>query len=643
MGRSSTGRALRRLKPLDVEAVTIDGGFWGERQRINRQATIPIVYRRCRQTGRIDAFRLDWRPGRRRQPHIFWDSDVAKWVEAAALSLTTHPDRRLAGLVDRVVDLIVSAQQPDGYLNTHFTVVEPEKRWCNLRDQHELYCAGHLMEAAVAHFRATGSRRFLDAMARYADYIGSVLGRGRGKKRGYPGHEEIELALVKLSEATGANRFLRLAKYFVDERGRGPHYFDKEARARGDDPHDYRHRTHEVFQAHRPVREQSKVVGHAVRAFYLYSGMADVAALTGDTELLAACRRLWRDATERKMYITGGVGPSAHNEGFTRPYDLPNETAYAETCAAIALVFFAHRMLQIEADGKYADVMERALCNGVPSGVSLDGERFFYVNPLAVAAGATGAGARHQATSRQPWFGTACCPPNIARLIASLGQYVYSVGKAAVYVHLYVAGSGQAEIAGRKVLLTQQTNYPWDGCVHIRVGLDGPATFSLMLRVPGWCKSYTLLVNGKRVAGRSVKGYVRIRRRWQDGDRVELSLAMPVERMAAHPAVGADAGRAALQRGPVVYCLEQCDHDVDVHSIALPKQAKLHTRFDRELLGGTTVIEGEGSACAATGWKGRLYRPVGEGRARRVRIRAVPYCLWGNRKPGALAVWLPQA
>lgn len=631
-----------RMRSFGLENVAVDDRFWTPRQETNRLVTLPIEYRQCRKTGRLRAWKLNWRPGRGNPPHIFWDSDAAKWLEAVGYSLAARPDRKLERLADKVIDDIAAAQRPDGYLNIYYSVVEPDQRWTNLRDRHELYCAGHLMEAAVAYHQATGKRKLLDVLCRYADHIDATFGRSRGKKRGYPGHEEIELALVKLYHATGEKRYLKLAKYFVDERGRRPHYYDKEARARGDDRKKYWPGTYEYNQSHLPVRRQSAVVGHAVRAFYLYAGMADVAAETHDGELLAACKRLWRDATRHKMYVTGGVGPSGRNEGFTRTYDLPNETAYAETCAAIALVFFAHRMLQIEADAHYADVMERALYNGTISGVSADGTRFFYTNPLAAAPPARAAGGKPE-PHRREWFGCACCPPNIARLIASLPQYVYSAAGGAAYVHLYAASTGRAQIAGRDVTLRQRTNYPWDGEVAVEVGLDRPAAFALMLRIPGWCRKHRLSVNGKRLAAPVVKGYAKLRRRWQDGDEVRLSLDMPIERVAAHPAVAADAGKVALQRGPVVYCLEQCDHRAPVRAIHLPDRARLTARFDRKLLGGVTVIEGTGLAPSPAGWKGRLYRPAAEAKLKPAKIKAVPYCLWDNRAPGAMTVWLPRA
>ena len=619
-----------QLRPLALSRVKITDGFLAQRQQINREVTIPYEYGRCKDTGRIDALKLDYEQGQPNPPHIFWESDVAKWLEAACYCLTTSPDPKIEQMADEVASLIVAAQQPDGYINAHFTVVEPEKRWTNLRDWHELYCAGHLMEAAVAHFEATGKRTLLDSLCRYADYIDSVF--GPDKRTGYPGHEEIELALVKLYHATGEKRYLDLSRYFIDERGKQPHFYDQEAEARGDDPQSYRHRSYDYNQSHVPVREQAEAVGHSVRAMYLYSGMADVAAETGDEALLAACEALWESAAERKMYVTGGVGSSHTGERFTTDYDMPNATAYAETCAAIGLVLFSHRMLQITGEGRYADAMERALYNGVLSGVSLSGDRLFYVNPLESD------GTHH----RQEWFGCACCPPNIARIIASAGLYAYSTSDEGAYVHLYASSEAKAEIAGQEVTLTQRTDYPWGGKVTIKVGVGKPAKFSLMLRIPGWCAKHKIKVNGKTVDAKVCNGYAVIKRRWRDGDRVRLSLSMPVERIAAHPGVLADVGRAAIQRGPVVFCLEQCDHDVDVRTILLPDKAKLKARFDPELLGGTVVVEGQALAPSGKGWQKRLYRPAARAKTQSVQIKAVPYCLWDNRDAGSMAVWLPR-
>ena len=608
-------------------SVTISDAFWAPKLRVNRENTLPIEYEQCKITGRIDAFRLDWKPGQPNPPHIFWDSDVAKWIEAASYSLSTHPDPQLDALLDEVIALIASAQQPDGYLNVHFTVVEPEKRWSNLRDWHELYCAGHLIEAAAAHFQATGKRSLLDVLCRYADYIAVVFGVGEGQKRGYCGHEEIELALVKLARVTGEEKYLALARYFVDERGRQPYYYTAEALARGDAPEKFWARNYSYMQAHIPVREQREVTGHAVRAMYLYSALADL--LPADPSLRPALDALWQDVCLRKLYLTGGIGPSRHNEGFTYPYDLPNETAYAETCAAIGLAFWNQRMLQLDCDSRYADVIERALYNGILSGVSLDGKKFFYENPLASI------GLHH----RQAWFDCACCPPNLARILASLGEYIYSQSETALAVHLYVQGSAEARIGGHALTIRQETRYPWDGEVKIMFDLDAPFEFDLRLRLPGWCQHFHLEINDSLCKAPLENGYLVIRRSWTASDVVRLELKMPVERIYANPNVRQDAGLAALQRGPVVYCLEAVDNSAPLEQIYLPREAAFTARFDADLLDGVVILSGEALAADPSDWRQSLYRS-NPPRFSPIQIIAVPYYAWDNRQPGAMRVWL---
>lgn len=639
---------IKKMEPVSFTQVVLRDLFWAPRQRINREVTIPAAYQQSKETGRIDAWKLTWRPGDPNPPHIFWDSDVAKWLEAVGYSLAIHPDPDLEALADAIIDDIAAAQQPDGYLNIHFTVVEPEKRWTNLRDWHELYCAGHLMEAAVAYYEGTGKRTLLDVLCRYADHIDQTFGPGEGQKRGYPGHEEIELGLVKLYRTTGEKRYLDLAKFFVDERGRQPHYFDLEAEARNEDPARRWYRDHSYNQSHQPVREQTTAEGHSVRAMYLFTGMADVAAETGDETLVRACRTLWDNVTLKRMYITGGIGSSANGERFTYDYDLPNEIAYAETCAAIGLVLWAHRMLQFEADARYADVLERALYNGVLSGVSLDGTRFFYGNPLEVNP--TKFEHRpdllHQPSlspRRQEWFGCACCPPNVLRTLASLGQYVYSQSESTAYVHLYVQGEGKLEVGGQKVVIAQETRYPWEGQIEVTVQPEQAADFTLALRVPGWCREVTLRVNGESLEiGALIKrGYVRIVRTWQPGDVVILDLAMPVERIAAHPAVRDDVGRVALQRGPLIYCLEESDNGPNLPALALPRDAVLTAQFEPSLLGGVVAIDGVGVRLSIEGWAGQLYRPAAI-QVERAPIRAVPYYAWANREPGEMLVWIRE-
>lgn len=637
------------LKSIPLDRVKITSPFWDRRLAANRDVTIPVVQAHLQTTGRIDAFRLDWNPGDLQMPHHFWDSDVAKWIEATGYSLQTHPDPELEAEVDRIIDLIAGAQQDDGYLNVHFTVAEPENRWRNLRDMHELYCAGHLMEAAVAYYEGTGKRKLLDVMCRYADHIATVFGAGPDQKRGYAGHEEIELALVKLYRATGKRRYLELAKFFVDERGREPFYFDLEAQARGEDPAQLRARGHAYCQSHLPVREQTTAEGHAVRAVYLYAGMADVAAETGDADLVRACTRLWQNVTQRRMYVTGGIGSSSLGERFTTDHDLPNGLAYAETCAAIGLAFWAHRMLRLSPDAGYADVMERALYNGALSGLALAGDKFFYANPLEAQPAAF---EWHPHAYREPavsprrknWFGCSCCPTNIVRTLASLGRYVASVGDTSVYVHLYVDGDIETELDRQLVTLHQETCYPWDGNVRISVDCSQESDFTLALRIPGWCREATLRINDQLIPVDRIldNGYAKIDRTWHTDDVVELTLEMLVERIRCHPSVRANAGRVALQRGPLVYCLEEVDNGPNLDGIVLPMGADLTARFDGDLLQGVVVIAGEGLCRDASDWGNRLYG-TGTPADRIAMIKAIPYYAWANRDPGEMLVWIREA
>jgi uncharacterized protein len=641
-----TTKAVTKRQPVQFQHVTIKDGFWGKRIQTNRDVTMPIQYQQLKTTGRIDAMALKWKPGKPNKPHIFWDSDVAKWLEAAAYTLTAEPDPVLEKQVDVIVATLEKAQATDGYLNSYYRTVEPDKRWTNLRDNHELYCSGHLMEAAVAYFRATGKRAFLDVMCRNANHIGRVFGPRRGQKRGYPGHQEIELALVKLFDVTGNEDYLELARFFVDERGRKQaDYFKKEARARGEAPAAYAHGTAVYNQAQAPVREQSKVVGHAVRAMYLYCGMADVAASTGDKTLLKACKRLWHNATQERMHVTGGIGPTAANEGFTMDYDLPTEGAYLETCAAIGLVFWAHRMLQADLDGNYGDVMELALYNGVISGVSQEGDHFFYGNPLAVHPEMNGT--RHQGPDyhyrRSEWFGCACCPPNVARLLASLGSYLYSTSRSELSVHLYVNGEAEVELGGKQVKVVQTTAYPDKDAVRLTVSPAKPTAFTVALRIPAWCRKPALQVNGKAVAIGPItrKGYARIKRTWQASDKILLTLPMPVERIVAPPQARQTCGRVALKRGPVVYCLEEVDNGKALNDIRLPRDAKLTAAMDRSLFDGTVVVRGSALRRKADRSKSELYSreaPAFE----KARITAIPYSLWAHRAPGEMQVWVRE-
>ena len=627
----------RQLEPVPFTNVTFDDVFWAQRIEVNRTVTIPHIYRQCEATGRISAFDLNFkRPVPSPIVLIFGDSDPAKWVEAASYSLATHPDPALETLVYQLADKVIHAQQSDGYLNTHFIVAQPEMRWRNLRDWHELYCAGHLIEGAVAHYQATGQRKLLDALCRYADHIDATFGRERDKRRGYCGHPEIELALVKLYHATHNQRYLELATYLIDERGAQPHYFDIEAWGRGDDPADFWPKTYEYCQAHAPVREQTKVVGHAARAMYLFSAVADLAHEKDDTTLLETCERLWNNLVTKRMYLTGGIGPSYRNEGFTQDYDLPDETAYAETCATIGLILWNHRLLQFSGESKYADVIERGLYDGFLSGVSLDGARFFYENPLASAGG-------HH---RQSWFECPCCPPNLARTLASLGRYLYSTGANDVWVHLYAQGIVKLQVNGRDVSLRQVTRYPWDGDVRFEIGVANPQTFTLRLRVPGWCEQWDLRINDAPVTNPKpqANGYLPIQREWHPGDVVRYRMEMPIQTVWAHPAVRYLQGRMAMQRGPIVYCLEGVDHGgIILDRIAIDPGQVLSNEFGIEhqdnLLGGISLLRGKASVVDESGWEGTLYRHR-EPSSKYMDISAIPYYAWDNRAPGEMRVWV---
>ncbi|GAW51280.1 MULTISPECIES: glycoside hydrolase family 127 protein [unclassified Nocardioides] len=634
-----------RHVPVSLTRSSIEDHFWSPKIQQMREVTLPVQHAMLQETGRFDALRLQWKPGDD-QPHPFWESDVAKWIEAASYVLAKHHDPDLESKVDAAIDLLAGAQQPDGYLNVFFTVVKPGERWTDLLDAHELYGAGHLIEAGVAHHAATGKRTLLEIVMRYADHIASVFGRGPGQKRGYCGHEEIELALVRLYRATGVSRYLELATYFVDERGQQPFYFDLEDAERPSPSYfadEWRFATRaeevqlfrEYNQAHAPVREQADPVGHAVRAMYLYSAMADLAGENDDASLLEACERLWSRLTGRRMYVTGGLGSSALLEGFTEDYDLPDETAYAETCAAIGLVFWAHRMLMLRRKSSYGDILERALYNGVLSGISLDGRSFFYDNPLA----SKGAAHRHE------WFGVACCPPNLARLLTSLSSYVYSHGDDGVAVHLYVSGTGAFEVGGTEVTIRQETSYPWDGSVKLSLAMGAPAEFPLAVRLPGWCDRPSLSVNGHEVdlASVTVDGYAVLDRAWNDGDEVTLDLPMPAVLVRAHPLVSAASGRGALMRGPLVYCVEQVDVGVDPLQVVLASEVTSATTGVDESLGGAVTVCVPGHTTSLVGWEDELYRSDGGPVLEEAEIVAVPYHLWANRGDGAMRVWLRSA
>jgi DUF1680 family protein len=586
---------------------------------------------------------------------IFQDSDVAKWIEAASYSLSHHPDAALEARVDEVIRLIAKAQRPDGYVNTYFIVVRPDMRWKDLAWGHELYCAGHLIEAAVAHKSCTGKNALLDVARRYADCIDRAFGPGPGQIRGVCGHPEIELALFKLHGATGEPRYRDLAVFFVEERGRDPSSFD------GKEPLGFvfpmtKALDRDYFLNHEKARAQSDATGHAVRAVYLYCAMADEYAATGDEELLRALRAIWDSVVSRRMYLTGGIGSQAQGERFTADFDLPSDTAYAETCASIGLALWASRMTAIEGDSRYADVFERVIYNGALSGVSLDGKRYFYVNPLEVIPGVLECRQDHEHVkgSRVQWFGCACCPPNIARLVASMASYLYGRSDGALFVNHYAESEAEFELAGSRLRLRQKTEYPWSGKVSIEVESDREAEFSLRLRIPFWCDSFACSVNGVPLSARAVQaGYLDLPRLWKSGDNVELELEMRPKLLCADPRIPELAGKLAIQRGPLVYCAEEVDNGRDLHLLALDPAGEIGAELDPALMGGSVRVIASGfrdehprdAYLREDTRRGDTLPYLEAGRAglRRipVRIVAVPYHQWGNRKPGGeMAVWL---
>ena len=576
---------------------------------------------------------------------VFQDSDLYKWLEAVAYQLAVRPDLSLREAADSAIRLIGQAQTPEGYLNTYYQTHPDEKRFSNLQNNHELYCAGHLIEAAVAFAQAVGDTRLLDVARRYADLIDRVFGPEEGKLHGYPGHEIIEMALVRLFRLTGEERYLRLARYFIDQRGQAPLYFEEEARRDGNRDFVWNETfmRYQYYQAGKPVREQTEAEGHAVRAVYLYSGMADVAAETGDQTLFEACRTLFDNILSRRMYITGAIGSTHAGEAFTYDYDLPNESVYAETCAQIGLCFFAQRMLNSEMDGRYADVIERALYNSVLSGMSLDAKRFFYVNPLEVVPEACEKDdrLRHVKPQRQKWFGCACCPPNLARFLGSLPSYAFSAGGDTLYMHLYIGGEVRVALAHAEVHLSVESDYPWDG--RVRLTVHTPGEYGIAVRISGWCRGYELKVNGESVSSEPVRGYVSLNRVWREEDMVELNLKMPVTLMRANPAVRADTGKLCVVRGPLVYSLEEADNGKDLHLLRLPLQTAFEVHDEPQLLGGIRTIRCNAFRRSKSFAEGQLYAPVcGAEEMTETQLTWIPYFAWANREPGEMAVWIRE-
>lgn len=616
----TTASPHARLKPAPLTAVTLTDAFWMPRRNLLYSATLPAQFRLIEETGRLDNFR---RASGKIDPtvtpfkgYFFNDSDVYKWLEAAAWCVATQPDPALSAMMDAVLDEVEAAQQPDGYLNTYYAVERAGQRWSNLKDMHELYCAGHLFQAAVAHYRATGSDRLLNVARRLADNICSVFGP-EPKRAGTCGHPEIELGLAELARTTGAEKYLAQAQYFLDVRGHG---------VIGGGPY---------HQDHKPFRELDRMVGHAVRALYLNAGAADLLAESGEEAVRAALERMWRNLTTRQLYISGGAGSRHEGEAFGDDFELPNARAYTETCAAIALIMWAWRMLALDGDAAYADILELALYNGFLAGLSLDGLSYFYVNPLADDG-------THR---RQPWFDCACCPPNIARLLASLPGYCYSVSDQTLWCHLYAANTGRIALPdGRSVALRQETAYPWAG--EVTLTLDSGGDFGLRLRIPGWCSDASLTLNDEPVAAQPRPGhYADIRRVWRAGDVVRLRLPMPPRRIVSHPYVLENAGRAALMRGPLLYCVEAADHPgLDLRDLMLPA-AGLKAQERADLLGGIVAVTANGRLRPPNkGWADQLYRTTDAiGRrspGKQIEITAIPYYAWANREAGQMQVWM---
>lgn len=637
------------ITPVGFTEVTLSDGFWAPRLETNRVSTIPFAMRQNEETGRVDNFRIAGGLGEGKyKGERYNDTDVYKVMEGAAYTLALRSDPKLESEMDSLIEIIAAAQEEDGYLFTSRTV-DPENplmgtgedRWSNLAVSHELYNAGHLYEAAVAHYLATGKRGFLEIALKNADLVAATF--GPELKHDAPGHQEIELGLVKLFRATGDTRYLDLAKYYLDQRG---HELELKVYPEG---HRFSIYNDPIqIQAHAPVLEQDEAVGHAVRCMYMYSGMADVAALTGDTSYIAAMDRLWDNVVGRKMALTGGVGARHSRENFGDDYELPNLTAYNETCAAIGMVFWNHRMFLLHGDARYLDVMERVLYNGVISGVSLEGDTFFYPNPLE----SDGKYRFNKGkAARQPWFGTACCPGNIARFLPAVPGYVYARTEDAFYVNLFVNSEAELKVAGQWVGIRQETGYPWEGRIKLFLEPDRAREFGVCVRVPGWARNepvpsdlyryltegdseIRLLVNGEPQEVQLHKGFAVLRRKWERGDEIELDLPMPVRRVLSHEAVEDNRGRVALERGPLVYCAEWPDNEADVRSLMIPDSAALTTEFRPDLLQGVVVISGEAHS--------RSIESQNPTEAAPTRFTAIPYYAWAHRGIGEMAVWLQR-
>ena len=616
-------------KPLDARAVTIDGGVWARAQAVNRDAAIPHGYRMLEKAGNLENLRIA--AGRSRGPYrgpVFMDSDVYKWLEAAACEMARVPSPSLLATCNEVIDLVAAAQGADGYINSHYTVAEPDRRWTDFAHGHELYCCGHLIQAAVAYRRATGDDRLLAIAGRFVDYLHARFGPGR--RVATPGHPEIELALAELYRETGERRHLDLAAFFLEHRGHGwlgPGRFNSPV----------------SFQDRVPMRQSTTVEGHAVRALYLTTGVADLYLETGDKALLETLNMQWHDMVEGKLYLTGGVGARHHSEAFGHAYELPNDLAYCETCGAIASVMWSWRMLLATGESRFADLIERTLYNAILSGVSLAGDLYFYVNPLA-SNGDVELLSRG-GNRRKEWHLVACCPPNVMRTFAALDHYFATRDGSGLQIHLYGPARIAADLAAGSVAVRMESTYPWDGKVRLTIEDPGAAPWTLSLRVPAWCKGASATVDGRAVGTLGAGGYLRIERAWKPGGVVELDLPMPARLTEAHPRIESTRGCVAIERGPLVYCLETADNpDGHVADLEIDTAAPLESVWAPDRLGGVVLVKATGWAVDTRPWANQLYREVGAPPAarRRVALTAVPYYAWANREPGAMRIWIPR-
>lgn len=643
----------------DLNNITITDPFLGEYQRLIRDVVIPYQWQALNDEipeAEPSHALMNYRIAAGLEHGefygmVFQDSDVTKWLEAVAWSLSQKPDAQLEKTADEVIELLAKAQCEDGYLNTWYTVKEPGLRWTNVAECHEMYCAGHLFEAAVAFFNATGKRRLLEIACRFADHIDTVFGPNEGQLRGYPGHPEIELALMRLYEVTQEPRYQALSRFFLEERGQQPYYYDIEFAQRGGTWHwdnwgeAWMVKDKAYTHAHKPLAQQSEAVGHAVRSVYLMTGLAHIARMTNDEEKRQTCLRIWNNMVQRRMYITGGIGSQGIGEAFTSDYDLPNDTAYGESCASIGLMMFARRMLEMEGDAHYADVMERAFYNTVLGGMALDGKHFFYVNPLETQPKSIQHNHiyDHIKPVRQRWFGCACCPPNIARTLVAIGHYIFTPRPDALFINFYAGSEAQFTVDAQTLALKIEGNYPWDEQVSIRFNQPQVVEHTLALRLPEWCAAPTVQVNGEAAQGKMVKGYLHLHRQWQEGDIITLNLPMPVRRVYANPLVRHAAGKVAIQRGPLVYCLEEADNGAQLHNLSLPKASAFREIQGVGLLKGKVLLQAEGVRVLTAHEDKPLYSFDNRQTAvEKQTLTFIPWFSWANRGEGEMRIWVDE-